>query len=397
MKKLAILPNALIVTVLLILATTAGTKAQTLNQFQNGERADAEEINENFSALKQAIQTQAGCTASQDGSDVRIVCGDGSLGTVSDGGSVTTVVPYAGTPANVLDCTSLTTFVEKVIELKLNGDNVLGYLAAAEFPTMDADVRRDVLATLQEILSTSFLNSDYSNRYFQALITEKLTAEAVEHFETQCRTEMWFERLETSAFARLVSDSATPVELTMVVSGGGEVTSFPSALNCSGVCRADFPNGEEAIVRATPALGNEFIAWSGACSGTTPACSFVVEADQTISASFTNNWLELSENIFPVVELEQFLFSEVYLPYDATQIEVEMSGGTDGDPVLAVTSLDFYNQTGGQFQCVVSGGESVQTVCSTEQLAPLNPGGGYFVGVYGQSRVTNVTLVVRYR
>jgi streptogramin lyase len=64
-----------------------------------------------------------------------------------------------------------------------------------------------------------------------------------------------------------------PTSLTLKVnetgSGSGTVTSSPAGIECGGTCSAEFENGEEVTLTATPDKGSEFTGWSGGgCSGT---------------------------------------------------------------------------------------------------------------------------------
>lgn len=70
--------------------------------------------------------------------------------------------------------------------------------------------------------------------------------------------------------------------LTVLVSGGGTVTSLPSGIaNCTatgGTCTASFASGSSVQLTATPASGQAFRAWAGACSpsNATP-CTVVLD------------------------------------------------------------------------------------------------------------------------
>ena len=77
-----------LVCLLLLLSATNQLIAQELNVFSNGTIADAEKINENFQLLDQKIKAFEGCSASQDGSSVKIVCSDGSVGVLAGAGTV---------------------------------------------------------------------------------------------------------------------------------------------------------------------------------------------------------------------------------------------------------------------------------------------------------------------
>src|SRR5262245_14411729 len=75
-------------------------------------------------------------------------------------------------------------------------------------------------------------------------------------------------------------------QLTVNKSGNGTVTSSPSGISCGTTCQADFPINSIVTLTAAPAAGSTFTGWSGAgCSGT-GTCAVVMNADQTVAASF---------------------------------------------------------------------------------------------------------------
>jgi hypothetical protein len=77
--------------------------------------------------------------------------------------------------------------------------------------------------------------------------------------------------------------------------GAGSVTSTPAGIDCGSVCRGSFDHGTTVSLTPVPAAGMEFTGWSGACSGT-GTCSFVIEADRSVVASFgyAPRWLTVS-------------------------------------------------------------------------------------------------------
>ncbi len=78
------------------------------------------------------------------------------------------------------------------------------------------------------------------------------------------------------------------------VSGSGFVRGFlagaaEATLLCPDQC-GSYPYMPGAAIElvAEPALGATFLGWGGACSGTTPTCSFIVGAGMSVSARFTS-------------------------------------------------------------------------------------------------------------
>jgi hypothetical protein len=67
--------------------------------------------------------------------------------------------------------------------------------------------------------------------------------------------------------------------------GSGTVTSSPSGINCGGTCSAEFGEGTEVTLTASPAEGSTFAGWSGACSGT-GSCKVTMSEAKSVTASF---------------------------------------------------------------------------------------------------------------
>ncbi|GJL61396.1 MAG: hypothetical protein NPIRA04_00500 [Nitrospirales bacterium] len=79
----------------------------------------------------------------------------------------------------------------------------------------------------------------------------------------------------------------TEPTLTTTIAGSGTVTSSPSGVNCSsGSCNTSFATGTVITLTATPASGQTFNNWSGACSGTTTSCQLTLDANQSVTATF---------------------------------------------------------------------------------------------------------------
>jgi hypothetical protein len=92
--------------------------------------------------------------------------------------------------------------------------------------------------------------------------------------------------------AMSVTASFTPVfTLSVGRSGSGTVTGDPAGalatqISCGKSCSAKFTQGTAVTLTATPAAGLNFVSWSGACSGTAPVCTVVINQNTQVQANF---------------------------------------------------------------------------------------------------------------
>jgi hypothetical protein len=86
---------------------------------------------------------------------------------------------------------------------------------------------------------------------------------------------------------------ATEFTLTVNVNGPGKVTSTsaPSQaqqINCGSDCQVTYPKSTDVNLSATPlAQGDAFENWTGDCSGMANACVIPMDANKTVTATFT--------------------------------------------------------------------------------------------------------------
>ena len=73
-------------------------------------------------------------------------------------------------------------------------------------------------------------------------------------------------------------------ELEVVVRGDGSVTSNPVGINCPGDCDELYPDGEMVTLTAVPGPGQQFLNWTGDCSG--PVCQVVMDQARRVTAIF---------------------------------------------------------------------------------------------------------------
>ena len=92
----------------------------------------------------------------------------------------------------------------------------------------------------------------------------------------------------TVAVTATFNSTANTHHLTVNKSGTGTgtVTSIPAGISCGTTCAADFPIGSTVTLTAVAATGSTFTGWSGGGCAGTGACIVVMNADQTVTASF---------------------------------------------------------------------------------------------------------------
>ncbi len=82
--------------------------------------------------------------------------------------------------------------------------------------------------------------------------------------------------------------------------GNGTVSSTPAGINCGTTCTASFPAGTSITLFASPTAG-EFTGWTaGPCAGSTnQSCTFVLNANTTVTAGFATAPLAFLDSTLP--------------------------------------------------------------------------------------------------
>ncbi len=88
------------------------------------------------------------------------------------------------------------------------------------------------------------------------------------------------------------SPPATSATLTILRAGTGKGTvtsTSPTGIACGagGSCSHDAPIGTSVSLIAAPDTNNTFSRWGGACTGTTPSCTFTLTTHSTVTATFS--------------------------------------------------------------------------------------------------------------
>ncbi len=81
--------------------------------------------------------------------------------------------------------------------------------------------------------------------------------------------------------------TGTNFALNVAVSGNGSVTSNPAGISCGSTCSANFAAGTGVTLTATPAAGQVFSSWGGACAGAQPTCALQLTQVRAAQAVFT--------------------------------------------------------------------------------------------------------------
>lgn len=75
--------------------------------------------------------------------------------------------------------------------------------------------------------------------------------------------------------------------LTVTKEGAsGTVTSTPAGIDCGTTCTVQLPRGTMVTLTAALDSGTSFDGWAGPCTGNTTTCSFLLDADTAVTASF---------------------------------------------------------------------------------------------------------------
>ena len=94
-------------------------------------------------------------------------------------------------------------------------------------------------------------------------------------------------RASQLAMAKLAEEAFDKHQNVIVEAGTGTgtVASSPSGINCGSTCSSTYSSGTAVSLSATPASGQVFSGWSGACSGT-GACGVTMSSNQSVTATF---------------------------------------------------------------------------------------------------------------
>lgn len=108
----------------------------------------------------------------------------------------------------------------------------------------------------------------------------------------QCTVSMTTDRTVTAEF----TDVQSVLSVTRTGAGQGSVTSAPAGINCGLDCSELYSYGEEITLTANPASNSHFHFWSGCDSTSGLTCTFTLNEDRSVFASFSPIVRTLSVN-----------------------------------------------------------------------------------------------------
>jgi YVTN family beta-propeller protein len=83
-----------------------------------------------------------------------------------------------------------------------------------------------------------------------------------------------------------IGAAQSTVSVSKTGTGSGTVTSNVGSINCGAICTStSLAVGTQVNLTASPAGGSGFVQWSGACTGTNPACTVTTLGENTVSAT----------------------------------------------------------------------------------------------------------------
>ena len=197
--------------------------------------------------------------------------------------------------------------------------------------------------------------------------------------------------------ARFETVAGTNFALNVVVSGNGSIVSNPVGINCGSICSANFTAGTAVTLTATPAAGQRFTSWGGACTGTQPTCALQltqVRAAQAVFAAapaataFQTPQLLENSNDFNVFNK----LVAINRNGDAIAVWEQSDGAPDGR-TAKVFSRRYTAATGWQAAVAIPG-LTYTTGVSTGDI-PILPGGALFLDDTGVATLLNVQFSTR--
>lgn len=196
-----------------------------------------------------------------------------------------------------------------------------------------------------------------------------------------------------SITANFAVDTSRIISIGKIGTGGGTVIRAGGSLNCGSTCAETLAQGATVSLSATAAAGSTFVGWSGGtCSGA-GSCSFTLNSNTTVNATF--NTTSGGATAIPLKETNlqgttaTNLYYSINVPANAKNLVIQIGGGT-GDADLYVK----YSQppTINSYDCrpYLYGNNEV---CSF----PKPSAGVYQIMIAGASQFSGLTLSASYQ
>lgn len=123
-------------------------------------------------------------------------------------------------------------------------------------------------------------------------------------------------------------DASSPVatvRLVITVTGGGNITSTPAGIDCTGsTCSAEFPAGTQVKLTAEASESDGFSHWEQGCTGIDPQCDLTLDTEREVTANFAAHGSVRWVHHFDSDDGDYHLGARLAV-------------GTDGNPVVAGT------------------------------------------------------------
>ena len=88
------------------------------------------------------------------------------------------------------------------------------------------------------------------------------------------------------------------LEVNKAGTGAGTITSDPAGIDCGGTCQTDLRRGITVTLTAVPEDQSNFVEWTGGgCSGSQPTCTFDLNGNTTVGATFDGITYPLNVNV----------------------------------------------------------------------------------------------------
>jgi hypothetical protein len=152
-----------------------------------------------------------------------------------------------------------------------------------------------------------------------------------------------------------------PLRLNVSTTGNGTVSSAPAGIACGSTCNAAFNSGTSVTLTATPAIGNSFIGWSGACSGT-GQCVLTLNAAARVSAQF------IQTPSVPVIEFYHSALKHYFITIDPNE----------ADSIDAGAAGAGWTRTGKTFMVYTTQATGSQPVCRFYGSFDIGPNSHFY-------------------